>query len=65
MTMKISLDAEPRIDEKCGDCVPLILEELGARSYVRLTLEGREYDIDYREFWAAARAVCIDAHDPQ
>ncbi len=63
--MKISLEAEPRIDGKLCSGVPMVLEELGSQAYIRLTLDGREYDLCYHEFWAAARAVCIDAHDPQ
>lgn len=63
--MKVIMDAEPRINGSLCSAVPMEMEEVGSRAWIRLTLDGREYSLSYHEFWAAARAVCLDIHDPQ
>ncbi len=60
--MKVVVDAAI-IDPKEGEIgrQPIELEQIGSEAWVRLTIGGQVWDIDYREFWNSARAVCIDS----
>lgn len=40
--------------------VDVSLEHIGSEAYVRVEIGGRRYDIGFRDFWAASRAVCED-----
>lgn len=64
--MKIVIEAEDRNsaeDGESGPKVEIVLTEIGSSAWVRLDVGGRSYDIDYREFWDAARAVCVRGLD--
>ena len=62
--MKIIMDAAI-IDPEHGESgrEPMELEPIGSQAWVRLKIGDQTWDIAYREFWDAARAVCIDNFD--
>jgi hypothetical protein len=60
--MRIVMEADDRTGLEQGDKIErteIVLSELGSEGWVRMEVGGRTYDIDYREFWNAARSVCI------
>jgi hypothetical protein len=59
--MKVIVDAAI-IDEKDGETgrEPIEFECIGSQGWVRMTIGSQTWDIDYREFWNAARAIGVE-----
>ena len=43
--------------------VAITFEEIGARGWVRIEVDGRAFDVDFREFSQASRSVCLDREE--
>lgn len=59
--MKVQIDAEDRdvTDRK----VTMTFEEIGTRAWVRVEVDGKCFDVDFREFSQASRSVCLNRED--
>jgi hypothetical protein len=63
--MKVTIDADLQLDQDDRtkvESVPMMLEAVGSQVWIRIAVGGRTYEVDYGEFWDAARAVCIDSY---
>ena len=59
--MKVQIEAED-ID-MTERKVAITFEEIGARGWVRIEVDGRAFDVDFREFSQASRSVCLDREE--
>ena len=59
--MRVQVEAEDQ--GTTGRKVPMTFEEIGSQAWVRIEIDGQQYDVDYREFWQAARSVCLNREE--
>ena len=59
--MKVQIEAED-ID-MTERKVAITFEEIGARGWVRIEVDGRAFDVAFREFSQASRSVCLDREE--
>jgi len=60
--MKVQIEAEDR-DTTDERKVAITFEEIGARGWVRIEVDGRAFDVAFREFSQASRSVCLDREE--
>ena len=59
--MKVQIEAEDR--DTTERKVAITFEEIGARGWVRIEVDGRAFDVDFQEFSQASRSVCLDREE--
>ena len=59
--MKVQIEAEDT--DMTERKVAMTFEEIGARGWVRIEVDGRAFDVDFREFSQASRSVCLDREE--
>lgn len=59
--MKVQIEAED-ID-MTERKVAITFEEIGARGWVRIEVDGKAFDVAFREFSQASRSVCLDREE--
>lgn len=59
--MKVIVDAAI-LDEENAETgrTPIEFEQVGSEGWVRMKIGAQGWDIDFRDFWNAARALGVD-----